>query len=87
MLLGKIIGKVWAEQKVDSLKACPMYMVQPVTSLGNQTGHPLVAADPRHIACPGDTVVVVTSTDAVQAFETADAPVNASIVVLVDRLE
>jgi microcompartment protein CcmK/EutM len=46
-----------------------------------------VVADPQNISCPGDTVVFVTNTDAVQAFDAANTPVNASIVELVDSLE
>lgn len=87
MQLGQVIGKVWADHKVGSLKSCTIYLVQPVTSLGEDNGRPLVAADPQNVACPGDTVVFVTNTDAVQAFDAADAPVDASIVELVDSLE
>lgn len=87
MQLGKVIGRVWAGQKVDSLKGCPLYVVQPIESSGREKGHPLVAADPHGVAGPGDRVVVVTNTDAVQAFDRADAPVNACIVELVESIE
>ena len=87
MRLGKVIGKVWAEHKADSLKACRMVLVQPVQSSGKARGRALVAADPLNIACPGDVVVYVTNTDAVQAFDSVDPPINASIVELVDFIE
>ena len=87
MRLGKVIGKVWAEHKVDSLKGCRMVLVQPVKSDGASKGRTLIAADPQNIACPGDVVVYVTNTDAVQAFDSTDPPVNASIVELVDLIE
>jgi microcompartment protein CcmK/EutM len=86
MKLGQVVGVVWASRKVHEMRGCRMYLVAPVTSDGAQTDVPLVAADPKGLAAPGDTVVFVTSTDATQAFDTGLAPVNASIVELVDRI-
>lgn len=87
MKLGKIVGKVWAERKVAQLTGCRLYIVQPLTSEGKNAGKPLVAADPQHLAGAGDTVVYVTSTDAIQAFDSGFAPVNASVVELVDEIK
>jgi ethanolamine utilization protein EutN len=86
MKLGRVIGTVWAVRKAASLTGCRMLVVQPLSSAGVRTGTPIVAADPRSIAGIGDRVVVVTSTDAAQAFDTAFAPVNASVVALVDAV-
>ncbi len=84
MKLGVVIGTVWASRKVRELEGCRLYVVQPVTSQGAPSDAPVVAADPQRLAAPGDRVVFVTSTDATQAFETGRAPVNASIVELVE---
>ena len=86
MKLGIVIGKVWADKKVPELKGCLLHVVQPVKSDGKNTGKQLVVADPQNIAGPGDKVVYVTSTDASQAFDSGFAPVNASIVELVDKI-
>lgn len=86
MKLGVVTGVVWASRKVKELEGCRMYIVQPVSSEGKENGEPLVAADPQNIAAAGDTVVYVTSTDAVEAFDSGYAPVNASIVELVDEI-
>jgi ethanolamine utilization protein EutN len=85
MKLGKVVGKVWSERKVQSLNGVRLVVIQPVASDGNECGRLLVAADPQSAASNGDTVVYVTSTDAVDAFE-IDAPVNASVVMLVDTI-
>jgi ethanolamine utilization protein EutN len=85
--LGRVIGNVWADQKDGSLKGCALYLVQPQSSDGAEQGRPLVAADPQRIAGPGDRIVFVTNTDAAQAFDSGVAPVNASIVALVDSVE
>jgi ethanolamine utilization protein EutN len=86
MKLGRVVGVVWASRKAHEMRGCRMYLVQPVTSEGRDTDVALVAADPKGLAAPGDTVVFVTSTDATQAFDTGVAPVNASIVELVDGI-
>lgn len=86
MKLGKVIGNVWAERKAPQLHACRLHVVQPVTSDFKKKGNVLVVADPQNIAGAGDTIVYVTSTDAVQAFDSADAPVNACVVELVDSI-
>jgi len=86
MKLGRVIGTVWSDRKVPQLLGCRLLVVQPLSGAGAKNGAPLVAADPKSIAGIGDRVVVVTSTDAAQAFDTAFAPVNASVVALVDAV-
>lgn len=86
MKLGIVIGNVWASKKVSELEGCRIFLVQPVTSEKKAIGSPLVVADPEGIGGSGDLVVYVTSTDATQTFETGYAPVNASIVELVDEI-
>jgi ethanolamine utilization protein EutN len=87
MQIGKIIGNVWADKKVPQLKSCRLHIVQPLTSAGKATGRVLVVADPGNLGGPGDIVVYVTGTDAIQAFPSADAAVNASVVELVDSID
>ena len=86
MKLGKVIGVVWALKKVKEINGCRMCILQPISTEGENTGNTLVAADPQNIASGGDSVIYVTSTDAVQAFDSGFAPVNASIVALVDEI-
>lgn len=86
MKIGKVIGVVWASQKVEELNGCRLYVVQPCNSEGENIGKPIVVADPQRIGANDDTVIYVTSTDATQAFDSGFAPVNASIVQLVDEI-
>jgi microcompartment protein CcmK/EutM len=86
MKLGVVTGVVWSSRKVPELEACRLYIVQPVSSEGKKIDYPLVVADPQGLAGPGDQVVYVTSTDASHAFKDGYAPVNASIVELVDGI-
>ena len=87
MKLGIVIGNVWASKKTAELMGCRLSIVQPVSSDMEANDLPLVAADPLNLATSGDTVVYVTSTDATQAFDNGFAPVNASIVELVERID
>ena len=87
MKLGRVIGKIWSERKVEQLKTCRLFIVQPLHSDYQNKGKTVVVADPQNIASTGDIIVYVTSTDAAQAFDTGYAPVNASIVQLVDTIQ
>lgn len=87
MKLGRVIGKVWAERKVEQLHACRLHVVQPITRKLKKAGKMLVVADPQNIAGEGDIIVYVTNTDAIHAFDSGLAPVNASIVQLVDYID
>ncbi|MGE5316068.1 MAG: EutN/CcmL family microcompartment protein [Acidobacteriota bacterium] len=86
MKFGIVIGNVWTSNAAPETAACPMQIIQPLTSAGRKAGGVLVAADPKNIGAPGAMVVYVTSTDAAAAFASGRAPVNASIVGLVDEL-
>ena len=87
MKLGLVIGKVWADRKVPQLRGCLLHVIQPITADGKKVDRPLVVADPKYMAGVGDIVVYVTSTDATQAFDSGFAPVNASVVELVDSID
>jgi len=86
MKLGRVIGVVWASKKVKELDGCRLSVVQPISTKGENTGNPLVIADPHSIGAIGNKIIYVTSTDAAQAFDTGFAPVNASVVQLVDEI-
>lgn len=86
MKIGVITGVAWASRKVEELNGVRLCVVQPVSSEGKPIENQLVVADPEGIGGPGDKVIYVTSTDAVEAFPNAYAPVNASIVELVDDI-
>lgn len=86
MKIGIVTGVVWASRKVKEVEGCRLYIVQPITSDGEINDIPLVVADPKRLAAPGDKIIYVTSTDASQAFDNGFAPVNASVVQLVDSI-
>ncbi len=86
MKLGRIVGIVWSSKKIKTLDGCRLLILQPVNSNGEEAGNTIVVADPNGIASSGDLIVYVTGTDASQSFPNGFAPINASIVELVDRV-
>lgn len=86
MKIGIVIGVVWATKKVKEINGCRLLIVQPISTKGKKIDTAIIVADPRNLAASGDKVVFVTSTDATQAFNSGFAPVNASIVELIDKI-
>ena len=85
MLLGKVIGTIWATKKYETLKSYKMQFVQPINSKFEKIGDPIVAVDTIG-AGPGEIVFYATSSEAVIAMDVDMAPVDASIVGIVDSV-
>lgn len=85
MLLGKVIGTIWATRKYDTLKSYKMQFVQPLNSKLENIGEPIIAVDTIG-AGPGEIIFYATSSEAVIAMDVEMAPVDASIVGIVDSL-
>jgi ethanolamine utilization protein EutN len=85
MLLGKVIGTIWATRKYDALENYKLQFVQPLNSKQEKVGDPFVAVDTIG-AGPGEVIFYATSSEAVIALDVEMAPVDASIVGIVDSL-
>lgn len=85
MILGKVIGTIWATRKYDSLNSYKMQFVQPLNSQLEKVGEPIIAVDTIG-AGPGEIIFYATSSEAVIAMDVDMAPVDASIVGIVDSL-
>ena len=85
MLLGKVIGTIWATRKYDALNNYKLQFVQPLNSNHEKVGDPFVAVDTIG-AGPGEVIFYATSSEAVIALDVDMAPVDASIVGIVDSL-
>jgi ethanolamine utilization protein EutN len=83
MNLARVIGRVVATVRQDTLKAVTMQWVQPITANGNPVGKPLVAIDRVGVG-PGEVVVYITSREAALTLENPFAAVDAGIVAKVD---
>jgi len=84
MELAKVIGTVVSTVKHESLVGVRLLLIQPHDHNGEPSGGPIVAADPIQ-AGVGDTVKWVTGREAALALPQTFAPVDCSIVGIVDE--
>ncbi len=85
MLLGKVIGSVWATRKYESIKGYKIMIVQPLNSEEEELGDPIIALDTVG-AGPGEIIFYITASEAVIPLDVNMAPVDASIVGIVDTI-
>ena len=85
MFLGKVIGSVWSTRKYESLKSMKLMFVQPMNANYEETDEPIVAVDTVG-AGPGEIVYYITASEAVLPLPVNFAPVDASIVGIVDSI-
>jgi ethanolamine utilization protein EutN len=86
MLIGKVVGSIWATRKDEKLNGLKFLMVRKMDEnyeLGKDT---LVAADSVG-AGVGDVVMITKGSSARTAFQGKDIPVDAVIVAIIDNLE
>jgi ethanolamine utilization protein EutN len=86
MFLGRVIGTIWATRKDETLRNFKLQFVQPITASRENAGSPIVAVDTVG-AGPGETVFYITAREAVIPLPVETAPVDASIVGIVDRID
>jgi ethanolamine utilization protein EutN len=85
MILAKVIGTIWATRKYNTLNGYKMQFIQPLNGELEKLGDPIVAVDTIG-AGPGELVFYATSSEAVIAMDVDMAPVDASIVGIVDSI-
>jgi len=85
LFLGKVIGNVWSTKKYESLKSMKLMFVQPMNANYEETDEPIVAVDTVG-AGPGEIVFYITASEAVLPLPVNFAPVDASIVGIVDSI-
>ena len=86
MFFAKVIGTLWATQKDESMKSFKLQIIQPLNAKREQTGPPMIAVDTVG-AGQGETVFYITAREAVIPLPVEMAPVDASIVGIVDRID
>ena len=86
MFFGRVIGTVWATRKDENLKGFKLQFIQPLNSRQEKAGDPLVAVDTVG-AGAGETVIYITAREATIPLPVEMAPVDASIVGIVDRID
>lgn len=86
MILGKVIGRVVANQKYEGLQGQKLLYVQPMDHHWQPNGDAVVAVD-TVMAGLGDPVFMVLSREAALALDPWFVPVDHSIVGIVDSVD
>jgi ethanolamine utilization protein EutN len=86
MILGKVIGTVWATRKDEQLRGLKLQMVCELDPDGTQKDKVIVAVDSVG-AGVGETVLFVQGSSARQTEVTKNKPIDAVIVAIVDKMD
>jgi ethanolamine utilization protein EutN len=86
MVLGKVVGTVWATRKDDNLVGMKFQIVKHV-GLDYKLKETFVVAVDTVQAGVGDVVLVTSGSSARQTAVTKNRPVDAVIVAVVDKLD
>ena len=85
MTLARVVGRVWATMKNDTLEGKKMLVVQPVDPHGRASGKPLVALDAVG-AGAAELVYFCRGREASFPWLPAAVPVEAAVVGIVDEV-
>ncbi len=86
MVLGRVIGTVWATRKDESLTGMKLQIVRPVDLDYSEKQGFLIAVDVVG-AGVGEKVIVVQGSSARQTDLTTQKPVDAAIIAIIDKLD
>jgi microcompartment protein CcmK/EutM len=85
MTLARVVGRVWATMKNDTLEGKKMLVLQPVDPHGRASGKPLVALDAVG-AGAAELVYFCRGREASFPWLPAEVPVEAAVVGIVDEV-
>lgn len=86
MFLARVVGRVVATVKQDSLRGQSLQWIQPMDASRQDRGVPLVAVDPIGLG-PGELCYYITAREASLTLWDTFAAVDAGIVGKVDRID
>ena len=86
MILGKVVGTVWATRKDEKLVGMKLLIVRPVELSYKEKDDFVVAVDAVG-AGVGEIVLVAQGSSARQTELTENRPVDATIMAIVDKLD
>lgn len=86
MIIGKVVGNVWATRKEEALNGLKLLVIKPIDYYVGKDFPTFVATD-NVGAGIGETVLVVKGSSARKAIDRTDAPVDATVVGIIDEVE
>ena len=87
MIIARVIGEVVATQKHASHEGRKVLMVQPVTPEGEDRGDTVLALDAVDAGVGDKVLVVQEGYAAMSAAGRQNAPIDATIVAMIDAVE
>ncbi|UHA72529.1 EutN/CcmL family microcompartment protein [Paenibacillus sp. 481] len=87
MIVGKVVGSLWATRKDNKLNGLTFLMVKPYSHDDARVQHEYIVAADNAGAGVGDNVLVTTGSAARTSLANADIPVDAVIVGIIDSIE
>ncbi len=86
MIIGKVIGNVWATRKKSALNGLKLMVVQRVDAQADKSLETFVAVDCVGAGI-GENVLIVTGSSARKALDNPASPVDAVIVGIIDEVK
>lgn len=86
MIVGKVIGNVWATRKEEGLSGMKLMVVRRLDACTNEELDTLVAVDFIGAGI-GDRVLVSSGSSARYTGSSTDTPVDATIIGIIDEVE
>ncbi|MCW7753354.1 EutN/CcmL family microcompartment protein [Desulfobotulus sp. H1] len=86
MIIGKVIGNVWATRKEESLNGMKLMVVRRLDTESGCEQESFVAVDCVGAGI-GERVLVTTGSSARMALDNPNKPVDATIVGIIDEVE
>ena len=87
MLIGKVIGEVWATQKHESFVGRKILYVQPLTLEGKSQGTPVLALDSVDAGVGDRVLIAMEGFSAMTSVGRRNAPISTSVIGVVDTVE
>lgn len=85
MFVARVIGHVWATKKYPATNSSKFMIIQPMNGNFEKSGEPIIAIDTVGSG-PGEYVYYITASEAVIPLPVDFAPVDASIVGIIDSV-
>ncbi len=86
MLMGKVVGSVWATRKEGRITGLKLLIIQPLDHKQEPYGNIIIAGD-QIGAGIGELVVVVQGSSARTAIVEQELPVDAIVIGIIDNVE
>lgn len=86
MKVGRVMGRVVCEKKIESFQGKTFLLIQPIDESGKGVGSPLVAVDTVR-AGEGDTVMFEGGKEAAMSMSAWFNPCDAAVIGIVDMIQ